>query len=70
MATIYMQVLNEGTNVWRPVQATAVTSDTYRVEGNMPTYEDWAFAPNSLVHCRRTSFIDGRERMTVVGPAE
>jgi hypothetical protein len=52
MATIYMPLLNEGTDIWRPVEAAPVGPDNYMVEGDMPDDEEWMFAPGSLVRCQ------------------
>ena len=68
MATIYMPLLNEGTDVWRPVPATQVSAGTYRVEGDMPDDEEWMFAPGSVVRCELRAFNDG-EGLTAVGAA-
>jgi hypothetical protein len=59
MATIYMPLLDEGVDVWRPVKATKLTTDTYRIEGPIPDDEEWAFAPGSVVRCERKSFSEG-----------
>lgn len=63
-----MPLLNEGTDVWRPVQATLVSADAYRVEGEMLDGEEWMFAPGSLVRCELRTFSDG-EGLTAVGAA-
>lgn len=65
MTTIFMPLLNEGVDVWRPVDATHVSSDTYRIEGAIPDHEDWAFAPGSVVRCERKMLSRG-ERLTAV----
>lgn len=59
MPTIQMPLLNEGTDVWRPVEATQLSTDTYRVEGEMPADEEWAFAPGSVVRGVPKTFNDG-----------
>ncbi|GAA4752525.1 hypothetical protein GCM10023264_19320 [Sphingomonas daechungensis] len=69
MATIYMPLLNEGVDVWRPVEATALTADTYRVEGDVPDDEEWAFDPGSIVRCESRKLSEG-ERMTAVAVAD
>jgi hypothetical protein len=66
MATIYMPLLNEGTDVWRPVDATPLSADTYRVEGEMPNDEQWMFAPGTIVHCKRKMLTEG-EGLTAIG---
>jgi hypothetical protein len=69
MVTIYMPLLNEGTDVWRPVEATLQAPGTYRVQGEMDEEEEWAFPPGSLVHCEWKTFSDGERRLTAVGAA-
>jgi hypothetical protein len=69
MATIYMLLLNEGTDVWRPVKATLVSADAYRVEGEMPDDEEWMFAPGSVVRCELRTFSDGEGMAAVEGAA-
>ena len=70
MTTIYMPLLEEGTDVWRPVEATHLAADLYRVEGAMPADEAWAFMPGAIVRCERTTFIEGKSDFTVVGLAD
>ncbi len=70
MATIYMPLLNEGTEVWRPVEATHLSFDLYRVNDRMPDDEEWAYAPGDTVRCELTIFKEGMSRMTIVGPAK
>lgn len=59
MATIYMPLLNEGTDVWRPVEATHLRATTYRVEGEVPEGEEWMFAPGLLVRCEPKTLSSG-----------
>lgn len=66
MATIYMPLLNEGVDVWRPVEATPMWWDTYRVEREMPDGEEWAFAPGHVVHCKLKTFSGGEVELTAV----
>jgi hypothetical protein len=70
MATIYMPLLDEGTEVWRPVEATLVSADTYRVEGSMREEEEWAFAPGTVVRCESRTFSGGKNRLTAVAVAD
>lgn len=49
---IYIKLLNEGTEVYRPVPAMMYKDDTYRVLGDDihdPTDEEWEFLPGTLV---------------------
>ena len=70
MPTIYMPLLNEGIDVWRPVEATRLASETYRVEGDMPDDEKWAFAPGTIVRCAHRTFSGGEAGLTAVGIAD
>ena len=52
MATVYIPLTDEGVNVWRPVQAEHVGGDLYRLTGQPPDGETWAFALGDVVKCR------------------
>ena len=54
--TIYMPLLNEGTEVWRPVQAEPLGGDLFRVLGKGPDLEVWQFPPGTVVRCRERLF--------------
>ena len=69
MVTIYMPLLNEGTDAWRLVQVTPLEGAVYRVEGPMPDGEQWEFAPGTLVQCRWKKFSDGEDKLIAAGPA-
>lgn len=47
--TIYMYLLDEGVDVWRPVQAEKFGPELYRVLGPVPEEEVWQFPPGSIV---------------------
>jgi hypothetical protein len=62
VATIYVELLEEGTQVWRPVQAVHEFGSVYRLPQRLApemTGEVWAFPPGSLVHCETRNFSDG-----------
>ena len=46
--TVYMPLLNEGTDVWRPVKARAFGSGLYRITERQAD-EEWAFASGAIV---------------------
>jgi hypothetical protein len=54
--TVYVALLNEGTDVWRPTLARHVEGDLYELLAT-PDYdeddEEWQFVPLSIVQCRR-----------------
>ena len=51
-ATVYVPLLNEGVDAWRPVQAEHVGGDVYRLTGQKPDGESWPFAVGDLVRCK------------------
>jgi hypothetical protein len=57
--TIFVALLDEGTDVWRPVQAELVEGSLYRIIGPAPEDELWEFTPGSLVRCREKVFSGG-----------
>lgn len=49
---IYVQLLNEGTKVYRPVPSTKIENNIYRIEGSEihdPKDEIWKFIPGDVV---------------------
>jgi hypothetical protein len=60
--TIYMPLLGEGIDVWRPVPAWRIGDDTYivlRPDDYDPAIETWAFPPGSTVVCEPRRVSDG-----------
>jgi hypothetical protein len=57
--TVYVALLVEGVDAWRPVGATLQPNGTYRLDDAQPDGEAWAFAPGSVVRCERRSLSDG-----------
>jgi hypothetical protein len=66
MATIYIPLRNEGTNVWRPVQAERLDDGSYRVLGPVPSGEEWSFSPGAVVRCEQRTFQTGGERLVAI----
>jgi len=56
---IYMPLLDEGTDCWRPVRAVQVAQDLFEVIDQIPEGESWAFGPGSRVRCRKHVFSTG-----------
>lgn len=65
--TILMALLNEGTDVWRPVQAERLSDGRYKILGSVPEDENWEFAPGSVVHVRQKQFSQGTALVAVSG---
>lgn len=49
-ATLYVRLLNEGTDVWRPVKARRLGETTYQIADDpVPQDEEWSFQPGDIV---------------------
>ena len=60
---IYLPLLNEGTDVWCPVEAEQLGDNQYRIVQEQPEDEDWPVASGQIVQCTPHRFADG-----AVGP--
>ena len=58
--TIYVALLNEGTDCWRPVTAERVSEGLFQIVDSQPEDEQWEFPPGQIVRCRERTFSDGR----------
>jgi hypothetical protein len=48
--TIFVRLLHEGTDVWRPVPARRLSEATYRLgDSPIPADEAWSFQPGDIV---------------------
>jgi len=54
--TICVEVLDEGTVCWRPVEAEYLGNDLYRIVGVKPEDEVGAFSAGDVVRCRMKTF--------------
>jgi len=61
-AQIYIALLDEGVDVWRPVQAEWLSGNTYRILSQPydRDIESWQFEPGDLVLCEMIESSDGR----------
>jgi hypothetical protein len=61
--TIYIKFLNEGVDVWRPVQAINEDKDICTILPNADIYnpkdEEWQFNPGQTVRVRQEQHSDG-----------
>jgi hypothetical protein len=57
-ATIYVELLGEGVEVWRPVTALVERNGIFRLPDEQPDGERWAFPQGSRVVCARRSIGD------------
>ena len=51
--TVYVKLLEEDVDVWRPVEAEWVAGDRYRLLDEPPDEEVWSFVKDDLVRCER-----------------
>ena len=71
-AIVYVRLLDEGTDVWRPVQAAVLPDGTFRLgepEADNAA-EVWEFPPRARVKCAARRFADGEEGLVAVAYAE
>ena len=67
--TVYMPLISEGAERWRPVRAAQVDAELFEIVDKIPDNESWAFAPLSRVRCRNKTFADGSRGLVVVAYA-
>jgi hypothetical protein len=63
--TVYVELLDEGTQCWSPVQAEPLGDGRYRLTGEQPDDETWAFAIDDIVRCEMRELSDGRALVAV-----
>jgi hypothetical protein len=66
---IFVALLNEGTDCWRPVEALPQIDGSYLISGAVPEFEEWQFPPGSKVYCEQRTFSDGAGGLVAVTPA-
>jgi hypothetical protein len=64
-ALIYVELLDEAVEVWRPVVATIERAGVYRLPVEQPADEKWAFPPGSRVRCEARELEDARQLVAV-----
>jgi hypothetical protein len=57
--TIYIELLEEGTRCWRPVESEHLGGELYRITGERPDGEVWPFEQGDIVKCRIHAFQEG-----------
>ena len=66
--TIYVQLLEEGVDCWRPVEADREGA-AYTIAGPRPDDEIWQFETGSVVVCEERTFADGTKGLVASGLA-
>lgn len=57
--TIYVKIVDEHFDAFRPVSAEQVSPMIYRLLGPVPDDETWEFQPGELVRCEDRVFTGG-----------
>jgi hypothetical protein len=68
MATVYVRLLDEGVDVWRPVPATDMSNGRYRLiatENYDSADETWEFLPGATVEAEVRQLTDGPNLVAV-----
>jgi hypothetical protein len=63
---IYVALLGEGTEVWRPVNAQPIGNDVFLLQGQIPNGESWEFSPGTQVRCKEHIFASGELGLVAV----
>ena len=66
MPTIYVRLLGEGTEVWRPVEAETQGNELFRLLGFVEPGEEWEFEPGALVTAQPHVFTSGETALVAV----
>jgi hypothetical protein len=70
---VYVKLLDEGVDVWRPVPATKQADGSFRLcrpEWYDPQTETWEFPPFTRVRCEWKKFADGNRGLIAVAAAD
>lgn len=59
VSTVYVSLLDEGVDVWRPVEAERLSENVFRLHGPIPESETWRFQPDDVVRCEKRRLSGG-----------
>lgn len=68
-ATVYVALLQEGTEVWRPVEALCLGGNCYRLLGPIPDDEIWEYQPGDDVAVEGRTFANAEGGLVAVAYA-
>ena len=67
MTRIHVELLEEGVEVYRSVEATEIAASVFRIESPRTSPDEiWRFPSRAVVRCRRTRFSGGEEGLLAV----
>ena len=66
--TIFVALLDEGVDVWRPIEAQALPNGLFRIvsENADPESETWQFPTGAVVRCEQRRFADGEVGLVAI----
>ena len=65
--TIFVALVDDGTEVWRPVAAERISDDRYLIVGVCDTEDEvWQFSPGSVVRCELRESAGGESALAAV----
>lgn len=70
---IYIRLLEEGTDVFRPTQGEEISEGIYRVLPTVnydPEDEVWEFLPGTIVRCKEKAVLEGTKPKNVLVATE
>ena len=67
---VFVRLLDEGVEVWRPVAAVRVADGIYRLTGARPEDERWEFESGAVVRCVPKELGDRSDGLVAVALAE
>ena len=72
LKTIFVRLLDEGTDVWRPVEGKQIHTDTFEIVSDNPDPEDeiWEFVAGQLVNCKEHVTPEGEAAIDPTGKRE
>ena len=65
---IYVYLLGEGTDVWRPVQAEKLSDKLFRIvsQNTDPAEEKWQFSTDDIVKCEERILSDSKKCLVAI----
>jgi len=69
---VFVELLNEGTQVWRPRDAIELRPNVFVIlsANTDAQQEEWRFKPGEIVSCQNYTFADGSSGLIVVSRIE
>ena len=67
---VYVALLDEAVECWRPVDAKHMVEDQYLLCGPIPAGDVWEFRPGEIVRCRERTFQDGASGLVAFAPVQ